>query len=129
MRVSADGRGGMVWERRVGAGDDAPRVRSTKRRGPDGGLVEQVDGGLGMALDVFEHGGALVFESRGYFLALGRLRLRIPPLLTPGTCRVEHRDLGGGRFRFTLEIRHPLWGRTFRQAGEFVDPAAGEGVR
>ena len=45
------------------------------------------------------------------------------------TLAQQHRDLGGGRFRFTLEIRHPLWGRTFRQAGEFVDPAAGEGVR
>ena len=40
---------------------------------------------------------------------------------TPGTCRVSHRDLGDGRFRFTLSMVHPLWGRTFHQTGVFAD--------
>jgi hypothetical protein len=124
VRVQADGRGGVVWERRFGPDEpDTPTVRSTKELGPDGGLFERTDGGLGMALAVFEHQGSLVFESWRYVLAAGRWRLPIPAWLTPGTCRVTHTDLGAGRFRFTLEMTHPLWGRTFHQTGVFTDPA------
>jgi hypothetical protein len=46
----------------------------------------------------------------------------VPQLLTPGTCRVEHRDEGPGHFRFTLSMRHPVWGTTFHQTGVFADP-------
>ena len=130
VRVFDDGRGGMVWERSFHAdGVRAPHVvRSIKQRGADGGLVERTDGGLAMALDVSEEGGALVFESRRFTLMLGRLRLPVPAFMTPGTCRVTHTDLGGGLFRFDLDMVHPLWGHTFHQSGVFADPAAaGEG--
>ncbi len=126
VRVFDDGRGGMVWERRFHtAGNRAPHVvRSTKQVSADGGLLERTDGGLSMALDVFEERGALVFESRRFTLILGRLRLPVPALLTPGTCRVVHTDLGDGLFRFDLDMVHPLWGHTFHQSGVFADPAA-----
>jgi hypothetical protein len=127
VRVRNDGRGGVIWERRFqGAGRAAACVRSTKELGPDGLLFERTDGGLGMALAVFEQDGALVFESRRYELVLGRRRLVVPAFLTPGVCRVTHTDLGAGRFRFTLTMDHPLWGRTFHQSGDFVDPPAGD---
>jgi hypothetical protein len=124
VRVYDDGHGGVVWERRLRvAGAVAPRiVRSTKLAGPAGTLVERTDGGLAMELAVFEERGALVFESRAFFLALGAWRLVIPRWLTPGVCRVEHHDLGAGRFRFTLSMVHPRWGRTFHQTGIFHDP-------
>ena len=124
VRVFDDGRGGMVWERSFHtAGGRAPHVvRSTKMLGSGGGLLERTDGGLSMALDVFEERGALVFESRRFALMLGRLRLPVPALLTPGTCRVTHTDLGDGLFRFDLDMVHPLWGRTFHQSGVFADP-------
>jgi hypothetical protein len=129
VRVFDDGQGGVVWERRFHVDDGrAPRVvRSTKRRGPDGDLQERTDGGLAMALRVFEEQGALVFESRAFALILGRLRLPVPALLAPGTCRVTHTDLGEGLFRFELEMRHALWGRTFHQVGVFADPVDAAG--
>ena len=127
VRVFDDGRGGMVWERRFHAADArAPHVvRSTRQVGADGGLLERTDGGLSMALHVFEERGALVFESRRFTLVLGRLRLPVPALLTPGTCRVTHTDLGDGLFRFDLDMIHPLWGHTFHQSGVFADPVVG----
>ena len=118
VRVFDDGLGGMVWERHF----DTHVVRSTKQMGADGGLLERTDGGLSMRLRVFEQDGALVFESHRFLLLLGRLRVRVPALLTPGTCRVVHADLGGGRFRFDLDMVHPLWGCTFHQSGVFADP-------
>ncbi len=120
VKVSARGNG-VVWERRFD--QDLGTVRSTKEVGADGGLQERTDGGLAMSLQVFEESGALVFESRRYFLAWGRLRIPVPALLSPGVCRVEHHDLGAGQFRFTLSMRHPVLGETFSQTGIFSDPA------
>lgn len=124
VRVFDDGCGGMVWERSFHTnGDRAPHVvGSTKQLGADGHLLERTQGGLAMDLAVFEEDGALVFESRRFALILGRLRLPVPALLTPGTCRVMHTDLGDGLFRFDLDMCHPLWGNTFHQSGVFVDP-------
>ncbi|MDR7270325.1 hypothetical protein J2X20_002983 [Pelomonas saccharophila] len=120
VRVRAVG-AGVVWERSFENG--VGRVFSTKELDAGGRLQERTRGGLGMALNVFEHDGALVFQSHRYFLDLGGLRLVMPRLLSPGTCRVEHRDLGDGLFRFTLSMDHPVWGETFHQTGVFVDPS------
>ncbi|RTL36845.1 MAG: DUF4166 domain-containing protein [Burkholderiales bacterium] len=114
---------GVVWERRFEHGVGS--VCSTKALDATGRLQERTQGGLGMALEVFEQDGALVFESRRYFLERFGLRLVVPRLFSPGTCRVEHRDLGHGLFRFTLSMTHPLWGETFHQTGVFADPAPG----
>lgn len=133
VNVSHNGRGGVVWERRFHTGSATSRgpgnsggagrtVRSTKEIGADGALLERTDGGLSMSLDVLEEDGALVFRSRRFWWVLAGLRIPVPTLLTPGTCRVAHTDLGAGQFRFTLSMVHPLWGETFHQSGVFTDP-------
>lgn len=122
VRVSNNGRGGVVWERCFNAGDHDRIVRSTKELGADGCLLERTDGGLSMSLDVFEESGSLVFRSRRFWLVWGHLRLSVPAFMTPGICRVGHTDLGAGLFRFTLSMTHPLWGETFHQSGIFADP-------
>ena len=125
VHVSHNGRGGVVWERCFHTGTDSGAgrtVRSTKELGPDGRLLERTDGGLAMSLEVLEEDGALVFRSRRFWWVLGRLRIPVPTLLTPGTCRVAHTDLGAGQFRFTLSMVHPWWGETFHQSGVFTDP-------
>ena len=126
VRVRQDGPG-MTWERwLLEPGCAAVRVCSTKLPGPNGTVLERTRGvmglGLAMRLDATEEGGGIVFRSRGYALVLGRLHLPLPGLLTPGRCTVEHRAEGQGRFRFTLTMDHPVWGRTFRQTGVFADP-------
>lgn len=118
VSVAPQADGGVRWSRRLGAQE----VSSVKSRHPQGGVLERTRGGLAMALDVFEDREALVFQSRRYLLCLGPLHLPLPEWLTPGRCRVEHRDLGAGRFRFSLTMSHPLWGHTFQQTGEFTDP-------
>lgn len=130
VHVYPDGKGGVVWERwLLEAGQPANCVRSTKALGRSGGLEERTDRGLGMELDVFAADGALVFQSRRYFLQLGRFRVPLPSWATPGTCRVTHSNLSAELFRFTLEMRHPLWGTTFQQRGVFVDPVPCEKPR
>lgn len=116
--VQCNGRGGVVWSRHMGG----RTVCSVKQAHPQGGVLERTAGGLTMALDVLEDDGCLVFQSRHYAWCMGPVYLRLPGFLSPGTCRVEHRDLGAGRFRFTLSMTHPVWGETFHQTGVFTDP-------
>jgi hypothetical protein len=122
VRVSPHGLG-MMWERDLGG----QIVRSVKLPGPDGQLQERTEGGLGMDLDVTVEDGALVFTSLRFFLSLGRWRIPVPMLLTPGCCRVEHRAIDATRFRFTLTMTHTIWGMTFRQTGIFTDTPAAAG--
>lgn len=120
VRVSSDAAGGIVWARRYAFADGGNvEVRSTKRPDPPAGLLECVGYGLGMRLRLFERDGALHFVSVGYCVDIGRRRIRIPDLLTPGEAHVVHKDEGGGWFRFTLRFRHRWFGETCFQQGLF----------
>ena len=56
---------------------------------------------------------------RHYFFEIGPLRLPLPEWLTPGAMTVTHVDLGGGEFRFTLDLVHPRFGTLIRQSAVF----------
>ncbi|MFM1813789.1 MAG: hypothetical protein RLZ98_484 [Pseudomonadota bacterium] len=120
------GLGGQVWTRVYASPGRLPQaIQSAKRfRGPTG--IEEFLGpwrhlGLIMTLRVLVDGGALVFESAGYTLEVFGRRFRIPEFLAPGRCRITHRDLGAGRFTFTLDLVHPVFGLLCRQVAEFQD--------
>jgi hypothetical protein len=121
--VRSDGQGGVVWERWLELRPDHPplRVASTKQTDANGQLLECVDGGLGMALRVFEQNHGLVFVSQSYFITVLGRRIRLPNWLTPGVCRVEHHHVADGQFRFMMTVQHRLFGTTFSQTGIFHD--------
>jgi hypothetical protein len=123
VHVSCDPGGGVRWERVYAYPGRAPlSIVSMKLAAPDGRLLEVTRGGVGMRLSLGVEAGALVFHSRGYFWRIGPWLAPLPLLLTPGRCTVVHRDLGGGRFHFSLSFRHPLAGETLVNAGDFADP-------
>lgn len=119
VRVGPSDRG-VAWNREYRwPGSTACLVRSTKVIGADGSLVEELPAHLCMPLDVFERSGVLHFVSRGYYFRLGTVHLWLPHWLSPGTTHVEHEDEGSGWFRFTMTVRHPLFGELFYQTGRF----------
>ena len=116
--------GGQIWTRICARRDGFPQViHSAKRFDGPTGLEEYVGFGVSMALRIAVEQEALVFHSVSYALQLGRLRLMLPEWLTPGDLTVTHSDLGGGTFRFTLEIIHPRFGRLIRQSAVFREAA------
>jgi hypothetical protein len=116
---------GVAWKREYQwPRGSADLVRSTKVIGADGTLVEELPAGLCMPLDVYEAAGVLHFVSRGYYFRLGTLRLWLPQWLSPGTTHVAHQDEGSGWFRFTMTVRHPLFGELFYQTGRFCAAGA-----
>jgi len=117
--------GGQIWTRICARSDGFPQViHSAKRFMGSTGLEEYIGCGIGMALRLsVEHEG-LFFRSAGYFFCLGRLRLRLPDWLTPGALTVSHTDLGGGLFRFTLDVIHPRLGVLIRQSAVFTEAAS-----
>lgn len=120
VEVFAERRGGIVWRRTYRFPGRRPvTVASVKRPDRRAGLIEVVGGGFGMTLAVSERGGELHFVSRRYFWQAGALRIPLPDILSPGRLEVVHADEPGGRFRFTMAVRHPLLGETFFQDGVF----------
>lgn len=114
--------GGQFWTRIYGRRRGFPQViHSSKRFAGPTGLEEYLGRGVGMALTVEGAGDALHFRSDHYFLQLFGRRLRLPGWLSPGATTVSHFDRGGGRFAFTLELRHPLLGVLISQTALFHD--------
>lgn len=113
-------RNGVTWERTYRFPARPPvTVASTKCHEPGGGFLEVTAGGLGMWLDLYEAEGRLCFRSRRYFIEFLGRRWELPSWVTPGETLVTHGDEPGGRFRFAMAIRHPLFGETFFQDGVF----------
>ena len=117
--------GGQIWTRICARSNGFPQViHSAKRFAGPTGLEEYVGYGVSMALRISVEDEALVFRSAGYSLQIGPLRLPLPQWLTPGDLTVTHSDLGGGTFRFTLEIVHPRFGMLIRQSAVFREAAS-----
>lgn len=112
---------GQCWTRTYARPGRFPQVvHSMKRFAGPTGLEEYVGSGIGMALDLSEDDGALVFRSRHYFVDLGVIRFRIPAMLAPGFMTIVHRDLGN-EFLFELTLSHPLFGRLIHQVAYFKE--------
>ena len=112
--------GGQIWTRLCARSSGFPQViHSAKRFAGSTGLEEYVGCGISMALNISVEHEALVFRSAGYSLEIGPLRLPLPEWLTPGAMTVMHIDLGGGEFRFTLDVTHPRLGLLIRQSALF----------
>ena len=126
VTVTEDATGsGQVWTRICARGKGFPQViHSAKRFAGSTGLEEYIGCGISMALRLSVQHEALFFHSAGYFLALGALRFPLPEWLTPGRLTVSHADLGGGTFRFSLELEHPGRGVLIRQAAVFQEAAS-----
>jgi hypothetical protein len=117
--------GGQIWTRICARSHGFPQViHSSKRFAGPTGLEEYIGHGISMALRISVEHEALVFRSVGYSFQLGTLRLELPDWLTPGDLTVTHSDLGGGAFRFTLDIVHPRFGRLLRQSAMFRESAS-----
>ena len=113
---------GQVWSRLYVRPDGFPQViHSAKRFAGATGLEEHVAAGVGMALNVTATPEALEFRSAFYFATVLGLRIRLPRWAEPGRLLITHRDLGEGRFAFTLALDHPLFGRLIGQDAVFQD--------
>jgi len=130
MRVDVyadEKRGGIAWERHYLYRDFRPdRVISTKRIYPALGLVELIGGGFGMYLAISVLDRAIVFQSDRYFWQIGKTRITLPGLLSPGTTTVMQKAFDDGRFQFTLDVDHSLLGKVCQQRGIFAETCQSE---
>ncbi len=111
---------GMTWDRfYFFPNGSVDRVKSTKCIRQESGLIEVVGFGFGMYLKLSEENSALFFESKGFFWTLGKFKIPIPDLLTPGKTIVSQSAERNQQFKFTLEVQHRYFGKLFHQVGYF----------
>lgn len=112
---------GICWQRVFHFDNKRPiTVSSLKVVDNTHGLMERVDGGLHMKLNVYEEDGNLHFVSNRYCIKCGHRYIPLPSFFTPGKLHVAHIDEGNGRFRFRMSFEHHYFGRTFYQDGVFT---------
>ncbi len=121
--VTEDKKQGLQFWTRIYAGADGfPQViNSAKRFSGPTGLEECLGAGVLMRLVVLVANGALVFRSAGFALAMFGRPLCLPEWAVPWRCDVIHRDMGNGRFTFTLELHNAWLGMMLRQVAEFTE--------
>lgn len=113
---------GQFWIRQYGRASGFPQViHSSKRFSGPTGIEEYIGAGIGMALRVAADHDSLSFKSDHYFLQLGEKRLRLPRWIRPGDLKITHRDLGGGRFLFSLALNSRFLGELVHQDALFQD--------
>jgi Domain of unknown function (DUF4166) len=114
--------GGQIWTRAYSNRSGFPQViHSAKRFSGPTGLEEHVGCGISMLLKVVAEPRGIVFKSAGYQLKLGRLRLPIPRLLSPGEVTVTHMATDCERFIFEMTLHHPVLGELIYQSAEYGD--------
>lgn len=96
---------------------------SYMRESEKGEVLEYVGMGLGMKLLLYVRDGDLYFESDGYFWDVLGWRIPLPGILTPGKTFLCHRNDNPKQFNIRIEIKHCLFGTTFRQVGVFHELA------
>lgn len=121
--VMATGRGSSSWTRIYRRNGRAQAIRSVKRFAGPTELEEYLGLGLCMALRLRVDNASLLFESAGYSLAVGKVRIPVPSWLTPGRLLVRSTELAAPCFRFCLTLTHPRFGEVLRQEAVFEDPS------
>ena len=112
--------GGQIWTRLYARRNGFPQIiNSSKRFSGPTGIEEYLGHGLSMALTIHARNGALVFRSDSYILSFFGLRFKLPAFLSPGVMTVGHEEMGEGRFLFTLEVEHPVFGVLISQSAAF----------
>lgn len=117
--------GGQVWTRLYANRSGFPQIIHSAKRfcGPTG-LEEYIGCGITIALRISVEDGALVFRDHAYHFDIGRLRLTLPRWSAPGRLTVRHEETERGRFRFSLELSHPLFGELLYQEGLYREERA-----
>ena len=112
--------GGQIWTRLCTRRDGFPQIiNSSKRFSGPTGIEEYLGHGLSMALTIHARDGALVFRSDSYFFRVFGLSIKLPAWFSPGVMTVSHAELGEGRFNFTLDVVHPVFGVLISQSAAF----------
>lgn len=99
---------------------------SYMRESSKGEVLEYVGMGLGMKLLLEVVEGNLHFTSDGYFWEIMDWRIPLPGIFTPGKTYLRHCNSNPHQFNIRIEIRHCLFGTTFKQVGVFNEVSSAE---
>jgi len=74
---------------------------------------------MGIKMAIRQEQGAIIYESTGYLLKLGTLRLPLPGHMFLGRAWIEEKASDDQEIAMKFFIKHPLWGRIYSYSGTF----------
>ena len=87
------------------------------------GFIEYINSFLGLKMKAFVEDKNLYYESRGYIIKFGQLKITIPEWLALGHASIIESEYKHGdkqAFTMNFRIKHPLLGEIFCYKGKFV---------
>lgn len=112
---------GQIWTRIYPRENNPPQVIQTiKRFSGKTGLEEMITASIGITLRVQVSDGQMLFQSDNYFFHILGKKIFMPKQLTPAMT-ITHKEAGPKRFRFTLQLSHPLFGELIYQTALFEE--------
>ncbi|MCP4700382.1 MAG: DUF4166 domain-containing protein [Gammaproteobacteria bacterium] len=93
--------------------------RSYMHRFGNDQIIEYVRFGIGIKLQTTASNGGVVFKDNGYVWKLGAVFIPLPVNMLLGKAQVEEMPLSATEFHMKMEIKHPIFGKTFQYEGRF----------
>jgi len=123
--VSKTMKGGTQYWHRVIHFSDNKQITFNSVFVADGedGFIEYINTFLGLKMYAFVENNKLRYESRGYVLKLGKIKIPIPEWMALGHASIiEWQDDSSDNKTFDMDfrIKHPLFGQVFCYKGRFT---------
>ncbi|MBL4772628.1 MAG: DUF4166 domain-containing protein [Alcanivoracaceae bacterium] len=123
--VSKTMKGGKQYWHRVIVFPDGRQINFTSIFVHNGKneFIEYINAFLGLKMYAFVEDKKLRYESKGYVLKLGKLKIPIPEWLALGHASIiesEHKIGDDQTFDMDFRIKHPLFGEVFCYKGWFI---------
>ena len=115
--------GEQRWQRRIDFPNNKPVIfNSVVYHNKNNEIIEFINSVLGMKMKVHVENNTLRYESNGYVIKLGKLRIPYPEFLALGHGRIIEKpvdDNDENSFEMDFRLKHPIFGEVFSYKGIF----------
>lgn len=118
--TTAENTAAMFWHRTLDFPNKAPVIFKSRMEHIKGDeIIEYVQFGMGIRMQMSIKEGALIFKSIGYVWNIAGIKIPIPTWAILGDAEIIEKAISDKEFFIDFNMVHPVFGRTFSYRGAF----------